>query len=755
MYVPWPISLALIALMSVVTGHQEAEARNLALLIGVSDYELPEIAKLKAPGNDVRLVYDTLRDRNFAREDITVLTDKLDEGEAPVQVSRPTQKAILDALDALATKAGSGDLVVIYYSGHGSYVRQDRMPDEIFEPSGFNQVLLAIDAKKRDDIAGEIKGAITDKVLRTKFDAVLKKSFLWLILDACHSGGFTRDESVGATVHFVDPHVLDPRAGSLAAIASPFENPPNPWVGRDVGGRQVAFLAAPETHPAYEKETGDTGKSYSLFTLTLVTTLRAENFSSYRLFARAIRRAQSGAPGEVPTPVFEGDLDNPMFDGALDGPRIWPAEFDVSTGEVHVAAGALHGIQLGSVLAFERGGLQLGLGKVISVGLTLSTARPIAVDDRLDVTRTNLVGKFAAKVARPAVPFRLKVALPLDPTGENSGRTAHAVIESLSREPVTELPVEWLKARDRDADLYLRVIGDMIYLVPPTGELVTNGRSRTPAVSTEGGAAATVKLLKENLLLLLRQQNLRRIAGEMRDTGLAEKIEVNLSRVRNMDELSRLQVNEKQKCASWDSPANDADRSPISMGVGRDILLTHCDLIFVEITNHWPKDIDVTLLYFDAEGGIGQLPVGGEVRIPANQAHFPHRFPPIKILTWCDAKVWKVCEAAGGREFMPVGTEHLMVIIAEVDKDQQDRRTFEYLAQPPLVRAKELTNNARNEADSFDELLRSAGLIRPQIRGEIDRTGDATIKLITWTVRPPGQMDLRPRGNRAPLAQRR
>jgi hypothetical protein len=54
-----------------------ATAKNLALLIGASNYRMKSLPPLKAPGNDVRLMWDALRERGFANEDIVVLADNL------------------------------------------------------------------------------------------------------------------------------------------------------------------------------------------------------------------------------------------------------------------------------------------------------------------------------------------------------------------------------------------------------------------------------------------------------------------------------------------------------------------------------------------------------------------------------------------------------------------------------------------------------------------------------------------------------
>jgi metacaspase-1 len=742
------LAFALWAPLFLVGSTQSVAAKNLGLLIGISNYELPTITRLKAPGNDVRLVFDALRERGFAKEDIVVLADDLAPGqETPARLLRPTAANILQELDTLSAKANEGDLVVVYYSGHGTYMRQSTPKvGEYIEPTGNNQVLLAIDAQPFDVIKGEIKGGIVDKTLKRKFDILKKKTFLWLILDSCHSGGFTRDASLGVTVHFVEPQVLHLPTAAPDTIRGPERPYQNPWISQGIGNKQVAFLAAPEEYPAYEKEVGTAGRSYSLFTYSLVTTLRAENFSSYRQLARALLRVQAGLSGNVPTPVFEGDLDQQMFDGSSDGPRNWLAKVDQQSEEIQVEAGALQGIQSGTIVSFEREKTVLGYGEVESTGISTSRVKPKAFNGLAAVNPSDLAGEFTANVVKPAVSFTLKVARPPsgDNTGTGSSHVAFDAVDKLVAEPKTILPIEWVRAGDGGADLHLRVMGGVIYLVAPTGELVREGRHRTPAVPISANAEVTAHDLQENLWRVLRQQNLRRIASEMRDTGISGSVDVRLKLIRDDSEFARVAVNEKQSCKSWDKPPDSLPQDPIVSGRGPGIRLTHCDRVSIEIINKWPKPVDGTLLYRDSEGGIGVLPPDG-LRIPANQAYWPQKLEPIRIITWCDPKQWTLCYGRAPREYEPTGTERLMVIIAEAEASQ-DIRTFDYLAQPTLDKAKETSSKPgrRGAFDRFDDLLRNAALIPKGTRGNVDRTGDVTIKLFQWEVVPPRELALPP-----------
>jgi hypothetical protein len=195
-------------------------------------------------------------------------------------------------------------------------------------------------------------------------------------------------------------------------------------------------------------------------------------------------------------------------------------------------------------------------------------------------------------------------------------------------------------------------------------------------------------------------------------------------------EVRRLATNEKQSCRSWDYSPQAVGEKVITPGQGAGTRLTHCDRVTIEIVSRWSKSVDVTLLYLDSEGGISPA---GTARIPATRAHFSQQFQPIHIITWCDRRVWKRCPKDKDSE--PIGTEWLLVIIAEAEGDA---RTFDYLAQPGLARVPE-ERLAKRGADRFAALMQNAALSPEQTRSAIDNAGDATIKVYQWEVIPPGE----------------
>ncbi|MEO0600634.1 MAG: caspase family protein [Myxococcota bacterium] len=83
-----------------------------ALLFGVEAYDDPDLADLDTPHEDVNAIAETLRDRYGV--EVEVVLD-------------PDRRGILDAIDALRSRAEECEAVIVYFAGHGI---QDDAADE-------------------------------------------------------------------------------------------------------------------------------------------------------------------------------------------------------------------------------------------------------------------------------------------------------------------------------------------------------------------------------------------------------------------------------------------------------------------------------------------------------------------------------------------------------------------------------------------------------------------------------------------------
>lgn len=146
-----------------------------ALLAGINDYAPvgPGGPDLRGCLPDVREMFNTLNALGIvpARPDsMRILTD-----------ARATRNNILNGLKWLTKDATKGDLLVFYYSGHGSQVA-DTSGAEI---DGKDETICPHDFATA--------GMIKDDDLLEHFTGIKKGVTLEVILDCCHSGTGTRE----------------------------------------------------------------------------------------------------------------------------------------------------------------------------------------------------------------------------------------------------------------------------------------------------------------------------------------------------------------------------------------------------------------------------------------------------------------------------------------------------------------------------------------------------------------------------------
>lgn len=161
-------------------------AKKRALLIGISHY--PQKKKSNPctwtnihGSNDVRLLRGTLQKQGFR---ITTLTN-----------AQATASHIRRALKRLCQQAAKGDMVVIHFSGHGQPF-EDLSGDEA---DGWDEAIVPYDAKKCYSRTYTGQCHIIDDELERYINSlrttVGPRGFVYVVLDACHMGGASRDES--------------------------------------------------------------------------------------------------------------------------------------------------------------------------------------------------------------------------------------------------------------------------------------------------------------------------------------------------------------------------------------------------------------------------------------------------------------------------------------------------------------------------------------------------------------------------------
>ncbi len=168
------LAYCLMAMAFAQMGKGTAFAETRALLIGVSQYDSPEITDLAGPANDL-VAMETLV-RKLGATDIVVLKD--DEA---------TRSSVETALYRIGQRANPDDWLILYYSGHGA---QAAATIATSKDGNFNQFLplTGFDLK-----AQNYDHFIVDKDFYNWLKNYVPSNVrIYMMVDSCHSGSMHR-----------------------------------------------------------------------------------------------------------------------------------------------------------------------------------------------------------------------------------------------------------------------------------------------------------------------------------------------------------------------------------------------------------------------------------------------------------------------------------------------------------------------------------------------------------------------------------
>jgi hypothetical protein len=392
----------------------------------------PTGCRLQGPRHDVALMYRLLRERGFPAEAIKVLADSLEEtslGYDSDLVTRqmlarvagtPTRKAILDALEQLASQAQKEDFIIIYLSGHGSQQPMGAAGGKgAVEVDGLDDIFLPIDVGRWVDSKHTVENAIVDDELGGFIKRIRDRgAFVWVTVDACHSSNITRapsDEYVA--VRGVDPVDLGVPTSALAAARRPATDGFGIHNDEPEGGGHggyVGFFAAWKDENAVDAPFPRIPPRlavHGLLTYAIAQALSRQAMLSYRELAQIVLASYNAydtntANGlRAPTPFFEGNLDRIAFAPML-VTRGW-----VATGvsgrdrELAISGGALSGLANGMEVEIKTPGKlePVARGRLVNVGIVGSrvaltgpldarfAAMPLFVEPPLRASRLHFV----------------------------------------------------------------------------------------------------------------------------------------------------------------------------------------------------------------------------------------------------------------------------------------------------------------------------------------------------------------------------
>lgn len=607
-------------------GPQVAAARNLALLVGVADYDEPKIRPLSGPRNDVILLWRQLSRLGFDAADITVLAEGLPQaGDVPRPQAAPTRAAILGGLARLAESSGPGDVVLFHFSGHGTTQPEAALADGAMpEAGGRDQVLLPKDAGLYDPAARTIRNAIVDDELGAALDRIRAKGATVVVfIDACHAGTVTRSANVARGVDAADLGTPQPTAGAVVSEAPrlPVRAPQRGGTLRSAGapapdrtGALVAFYAVDSWTAAIERAypapaagliekpgaDGAAQATFGVFTWHLLRALESGRAASFRDLARMISLDMAAAArlANAPLPVFEGDLDRSLPGATAGGPRRFATRREGD--DLVIEAGALQGFDDGAEIAVFDGPLADArpLGRV-----RLGAAA--AGENRVPLADLPPAGAAAqslwAQMEHPGVGFRFRVANVAVP------EAAQAVARALEPGQGTPSIGVELVAPGQPADLDLHLADGRLWLVPDGGRLVQDPQAYGRSFSLP--AAVEPARLRNAVWAFARAANLVRLASvsdmgaDMAAGGASGDVEISLDLIRESDPAQL--ADPRRTCAR---AARPSDPVPVDSGVAA--ALSHCDTARLTIANRTERDIDLGIFLLDPLAGI-DVPVRG------------------------------------------------------------------------------------------------------------------------------------------------
>lgn len=318
--------------------------RNIyALLVGIDKYPSP-VPELEGCVNDINAIEEYLKER-IDQQNYQPHIVKLPNEDA-------TRQAVIDNFEQHLGKAGSNDVALFYYSGHGS---QEPAPPEFWhlEPDRMDETLVCWDSRTSNwDLA--------DKELAYLIGEVAKNNpHIVVILDSCHSGSGTRDAIQKGVRHA--PADRRPRElkdfifslSDLGEITKSSEDAANSTEEKSSSwnlpqGKHVLLAACRDREVASEYSVD--GKQRGAFSYFLLDTLtKSNNILSYReLFKRTSALVRARIKDQTPQleAINLGNLDDIPFLGDLQALKSRSPFFTLSFdgNDWVIDGGAVHGI---------------------------------------------------------------------------------------------------------------------------------------------------------------------------------------------------------------------------------------------------------------------------------------------------------------------------------------------------------------------------------------------------------------------------
>ena len=489
-------TLKLLGIITLLLGliQPGVNAERWALLIGIKDYAYPGIRDLRGCETDVELMRDALIRFGFEPENMKFLRSR-----------EATRDAIVSAFkEWLIEKPKPGDVVVFYFSGHGSRV-VDESGDEA---DGWDELLCPADLIPSANRERYLN-ALLDDELGNLLNQIPTEN-VTVILDSCHSGTGTKALiDAGLTI----PKSIDLLARDLTLVRQkPGSRPASQRESISLEGTKknhvlISGSAAAEVSLDAMWEPPE-GEPYYAGVLTKNLIDALDKVMSGTRYVDLEPEVLQGVRKRSPqTPQFEGDVDRPIFsarntDGTFTSFAASEKPF-VSVSKVEgdlvtVNAGSTRGVTKGSVYEI------FSPIEVTFAGEPLATMRITAVDQRqssgkvLNLQSTIQRGGRAVESSHAYPPDRLYLQILIEgdfPQDQN-------LEDAFSK--ITDLVVV---GQGKYADLVLKVQMSETHL---TGSLIAVNGSVMGEVTTSSAVKLAEKFKPnlENAFVIKKLANL-------------------------------------------------------------------------------------------------------------------------------------------------------------------------------------------------------------------------------------------------------
>ncbi|MGP1275456.1 MAG: caspase family protein [Caulobacterales bacterium] len=768
--------LAGIAVTSVLGALANAdEPQRHALLIGASGYDEARIGpgvELLGPRNDVALMIRALRAYDVPDTNMLVLADGLDQtGIDFAAHGDPTRAEILAAFSAMLERANPGDEVLIYFSGHGS--RQPQPEDAAErEANGFDEIFLPLDighweGAQGDRQAGVQNALIDDEIGTFLEDLRARNVFVWLVVDTCHSGGANRSAGPGGEfrTRAVTEDLLGiPAEARIAAeqrAQATRSGTPSvrPESALSLGeGGFVAFYAAHSGQLALEGlmpkvGAAETRDNFGVMTFHIANGLLAGGVGSYRDLAYRVLSGYNDWGSRAPAPLFEGDLDRTLLGqgGALRSPQ-WHARF-LARETTEIEAGYLEGVGEGAVFEIivrdpdTQGPHPSFPGpyyvEAVEVGQTATRAVLTAFEGN-EAARA-LPGRTAFMTARMVDPgVRLSLSVAIDPSEADLNAREQLATDALTRlgeaNPETLIAPLDFREPGEPADVRIRVHDNAVWFLRSEADIVPTGRDRSARIAIDDTATidALMSQIEGELQKLARVRNILNASSAFQGSNGLENLtfETFVWRATPPRLGPDARAADDWACSLPDPtqiPAEAVSLEELGTSELNALELSHCDIVYVRLTNTGDRPIDVTPLYIDSQAGIHRLPFLGT---NASTRIEPGEQPRI---VWAGLRTfdWTTGYPASA------GLERLVLLAIEREEGAALPMDFGFLTQTSLSRsAGETASDA--ERSPLGQLMTMAAFGGSTTRSARARPAldtQAGSILFQWRLVPPGESE--------------